>query len=121
VIYAIRAVGTDYIKFGRARDVLIRLTTLQIGCPTELQLEAYCDGDKTEECWVHWQLYQAGLFHRGEWFKDGPKAQEIIRAMKANQLKADGAPSQVITIERLRNKRLSAALNVKMPSGWAIK
>lgn len=122
MIYAIRAVGTDHIKFGRAKDVLIRLSNLQIGCPIELQLEAWCDGGKVEEAWIHWQLYQAGLHHRGEWFKDGPKAQEIIGAMRTNRLKAEGAPSNVVIIDGMaRNRRLAAILENREPRGWVKK
>jgi hypothetical protein len=119
MIYAIRAVGTDYIKFGKAIDVVKRMALLQTGCPIELQLEASCAGGYPEECWIHWQLYRARLHHRGEWFKDGEKAQEIIASMRANRLQVDGTPSRVVQIHNQnRNKRLSAILEGRRTMGW---
>ena len=119
MIYAIRAVGTDYIKFGKAEDVTKRLRELQTGNHIELQVEACCEGGKDEECWIHWQLYQARLHHRGEWFKDGPKAQEIIATMRTNTLNPQGVPSRVVQIANgNRNKRLAAILEGRRSKGW---
>lgn len=120
MIYAIRAVGTDYIKFGHAVDVQTRLDTLQIGCPFELELVAACDGDHRTETWIHWRLCKAKAWHRGEWFKDCEEVKKIIFEMLADDLKPDGSPSDQVTIN---NKRLGAVLELakRKPRGWAIK
>jgi hypothetical protein len=40
VIYAIRAVGTEYIKFGRTESIRQRLKSLETACPHDLHVEA---------------------------------------------------------------------------------
>lgn len=121
MIYAIRAVGTDYIKFGTALDVQERLRGLQTGCPLPLELIAACEGDQKTEAWIHWRLVQAKAHHMGEWFKDCAEAKKIIFEMLADDVKPEGVPSDKLTIQRMRNKRLGKVLDFaqRRKGGWA--
>jgi hypothetical protein len=94
VIYAIRAVGTEYIKFGYTAPELlrVRLGTLQIGCPFELEMVAYGPGDLTEEQRVHVHLTAAGRHFRGEWFISSPETQEIVDRLKSYKKPDDPIP-----------------------------
>jgi hypothetical protein len=120
VIYAIRALGTEYVKFGYTNDVQSRLATLQTGCPWDLELVAQCEGDQATETWVHWRLFQANAHHRGEWFKDCAEVKKVLFEMLSASLKPDGVPSNVVQIERQRHKRLGAALDFakRKKRGW---
>jgi len=80
VIYAIRAVSTEFIKFGRAANVGKRMETLSTGCPHELELVAVADWPDGQEKAVH--LYLQDHCQRMEWFMDGIKAQEVIGWMR---------------------------------------
>jgi hypothetical protein len=111
VIYAIEAMGTGFIKFGYTKDnVNRRLGSLQTGCPADLRLLAWCEGDMAAECWIHWRLSKAKAFQRGEWFKDGPEAQKIIQEMIEDNLQPELVPTGTMTVARQRHKRLGAAL-----------
>jgi hypothetical protein len=121
VIYAIRAVGTEYIKFGVAIDVKERLRVLQTGCPFPLELVATCEGDQKTETWIHWRLFQARAHHMGEWFKDGEEAKRVIFEMLADDIKPEGAPSDLVHIETLKRRRLGSVLDFakRKKGGWA--
>ena len=84
MIYAIRAVGTQYIKFGQTAEVNIRdrINLLKTGCPHELELVAFGLGGREEEKRIHQFLKAAGRHHRLEWFIDSPEAQEAIAWIK---------------------------------------
>ena len=87
MIYAIKAVGTPYIKFGYTTyDVRQRLGLLQTGCPHDLELLAFCKGSKADEANIHSRLLRANCRHRGEWFKDCPAAQLILNEMKSGEV-----------------------------------
>lgn len=104
MIYAIRAAGTDFIKFGSAADVQQRLSTLQTGCPLELEIVAICHGSTPEEAYIHHVLMTKAKAHqRGEWFKDCPEVQAIIKDMQNSRLKAEPAPTHLI---HMANRRL---------------
>jgi hypothetical protein len=82
VIYAIRAVGTKYIKFGKANNPKTRLEEHQTGCPFKLELEAVADWPNKEEYGIHAFLTAIGAHCRGEWFTECDEALDIIGAMK---------------------------------------
>lgn len=83
VIYAIRAVGTEYIKFGKANSVGKRLKGLETACPFELEVCAVADWPDGAELAVHLYLYNDR--ERGEWFRDGPMAREVMTWMVNGQ------------------------------------
>ena len=118
MIYAIRAVGTDYIKFGYAKgSVERRLRTLQTGCPLPLEVVAVAKGDHCTETWIHWRLFKAKAHHRGEWFKDCDEVKKIIFEMMSEDLKPDGVPSSQLHIT---NKRLKNVIDFsdRKAGGW---
>ena len=87
MIYAIRAEGTQFIKFGYVKDedkkgVAKRISLLQTGSPYKLKAIAWAPGGIDEERKIHYRLKRAGLFARGEWFKDGKEAQQVIWEMR---------------------------------------
>ena len=110
MIYAIRAVGTEFVKFGIAANVDRRLRHLQTGCPLELELVASCWGGRLEEMTIHMRLVRAKAYHRGEWFRMCPEAEKIIEEMRAHKLVArPDANANVLRLEH-RHKRLGAVL-----------
>lgn len=120
MIYAIRAVGTQYIKFGFTDyGIKKRLETLQIGCPLDLEVLATCYGKRNVETWIHWMLHKAGAHHRGEWFKECKDTAAVIELMKADSwLKTD--PAKVTAPVEVRRHRLGRALALGRESmGWA--
>jgi hypothetical protein len=80
VIYAIRAVGTQFVKFGftSEADVRKRIDSMQTGCPHELKAIAFGPGDRELEHKIHWRLRGAGAHHRGEWFIYCEETEKII-------------------------------------------
>jgi hypothetical protein len=84
VIYAIRAVGTEYVKIGKANSVGTRLKQMETGCPFELHIEAAANWPDAEERRIHRHLEQS--YVRGEWYRDGQRLEEVIKLMRA----ADG-------------------------------
>jgi hypothetical protein len=80
VIYAIRAVGTEFVKVGKAVSVGKRLKELETGCPFELHIEAVANWHDSEERRLH--RYLEGCYVRGEWFRDSPRLEDVIRLMR---------------------------------------
>src|SRR5688572_22706400 len=103
MIYAVLATGTCCVKFGVATDVQKRLEMLQIGCPFELEVLAVCPGGLKEEASIHSRLLKAKEHIRGEWFKYGYEAAQIIREMKERNL--NSTPAGVIEL-RIANRRI---------------
>jgi hypothetical protein len=83
MIYAIEAVGSGFIKFGRAKSVGRRLAELETACPFELNIIAAADWPDGAESALHTYLQPA--LERGEWFKDGPLIREAIAWMLNGQ------------------------------------
>ena len=83
MIYAIEAVGSGYIKFGRARSVGKRLKELECACPHDLHILAVADWPDGAETAVH--LYLEPELQRGEWFKDSQLVREVISWMVNGQ------------------------------------
>lgn len=106
MIYAIRAVGTEFIKFGVAASARKRLEMLQTGCPHELQLLASRAGDRETENYIHVRLLKANCHHRGEWFRSCLETKAIIKEMKERALK----PNVAGVLElRIANRKLKIA------------
>ena len=83
MLYAIRAVGTEFIKFGRAKNIGRRLKGMDTGCPHELEVLVVADWPDGQEKAIH--LYLADRWHRLEWFKDGDRPQQVIAWMADKQ------------------------------------
>jgi len=81
VIYAIRAVGTEFVKIGKAASVGKRLKELETSSPHELHIEAVANWPDSEERRLH--RYLDGCSARGEWFKDGARLDDVIRLLRA--------------------------------------
>lgn len=79
MIYAIHAIGTEYIKFGKAASVGKRLRDLSICNPLELEIVAIADWPDEAERSIHKALEQHN--HRGEWFKDSEDTKTVIELM----------------------------------------
>ena len=79
MIYAIRAIGTDYIKFGKANNVGKRLAGHQVSCPHDLEIVAIAEWPDEAEKTIHALL--AKHHHRGEWFKDSERTNTVITLM----------------------------------------
>ena len=79
MIYAIRAVGTKFVKIGRAGSVGKRLKELDTGCPHELHIEAVADWPDGQETAIH--AYLARHSEKLEWFRDGDSTATVIAWM----------------------------------------
>lgn len=101
MIYAIEAVGTGFIKIGKAGRVGKRLRELECACPHELAILAVADWPDGSEPAIH--LYLRSEWERGEWFRDGPKIKEVLSWMVNGQA----------GLERLR-----AELPMKRERSW---
>ena len=69
MLYFIRAVGTKFVKIGFTNsggEAQSRLSSLQVGCPHELRVEAHCQGGLQDEHRMHAALASKRV--RGEWF-----------------------------------------------------
>jgi hypothetical protein len=81
MIYAIRAVGTEYVKFGRAASVGKRMKELETGCPFELHIEAVASWPDGQEKAIH--SYLAEHNKKYEWFRDSAKTAQVIEWMNS--------------------------------------
>ena len=84
MIYAIHAVGTPFIKFGRATSVGKRLKELETGSPHDLYIVAVADWPDGAEAAVH--KYLEPQAERREWFRDGERTQQLINWMLSGAL-----------------------------------
>lgn len=81
MIYAIRAVGTEYIKFGKANIIRKRLAELECGSPHELELVAAADWPDTLEQIIHKHLKAHN--HKGEWFRFCEDVEQVLGWMRS--------------------------------------
>jgi len=83
-VYFIRAKGTDLYKIGKTTvSVEKRVSSIQTGCPHELEVVAsYDTNDPSRDEAMEHDLHQA-FHHKGEWFKLPPeKARETAITMR---------------------------------------
>ena len=80
MIYAIRAVGTEFVKIGVAKSVGNRLEQIETHCPHELHIEAVADWPHEQEAAIH--LYLSKSNQKREWFKDGERTAQVIAWMQ---------------------------------------
>lgn len=104
MIYALHAVGTEFIKFGVTRNIERRLAAHQVSCPHELAVVATAPWPDSAECRIHNLLRSQCV--RGEWFKYGGIAATIIELMLA-----DADVSALNDIRLSTNKRLSRVVD----------
>ena len=86
LIYAIRAVGTNFIKFGWVKNsfgLKHRTMLLQTGCPFKLKVLATLPGTLEQEQTLHQML--KGSHHRGEWFMLCSITRQAIELMKSGK------------------------------------
>lgn len=112
MIYAIRCVGTPYIKFGYTRDHSIksRLDTMQTGNPHDLQPLAFGPGDTKLEQLIHMRLKRANAHHRGEWFVDCAEAQAVMWELNESAKLAEQARAAKLAQHFTRKGRLGRVL-----------
>jgi hypothetical protein len=83
VIYAIRAVGTEFVKIGKAGSVGRRLKELETGCPYELHIEAVADWPDPQESAIH--EYLRAHCQKFEWFRDSELTAKVIEWLQAGE------------------------------------
>jgi hypothetical protein len=83
VIYAIRAVGTEFVKIGRAKSVGRRLKELDTGCPHELHIEAVADWPDEQETAIH--FYLNDHCEKFEWFRDSDSTAKVIEWLRGGE------------------------------------
>ena len=100
VIYAIRAVGSEYVKIGiSTKSGMGRIADMQTGCPFELVLIAEADWPHSEERRIHAHLKRLGRHARGEWFQRGGETDKLIDLLR------DGHTGLEAWIKRSRYSR----------------
>jgi hypothetical protein len=103
VIYFIRAVGTDLVKIGKARDPERRLGELQTGSPHALKIEAMCRGYSRVERYLHDKCAERHV--RGEWYRiDAEEVEGIVGAIKASTTFAMGTHPEACHVRGLIQK-----------------
>lgn len=83
MIYAIRAVGTEYVKIGKANSVGQRLKSLETASPHELHIEAVAPWPDAEERRIH--RYLESSYVRGEWYRDSARLEGVVNLMRDPQ------------------------------------
>ena len=84
MIYAIRAVGTEYVKIGisNTSSGADRITALQISCPFELSFVAQAEWPDGQERCIHVHLKRTGCHVRGEWFRETGETLLVLEYMR---------------------------------------
>lgn len=80
MIYAIRALGTKFVKIGKAISVGKRLKELETGSPHELHIEAVALWPDEEERRLH--RYLERCCARREWFSDSQRLSDVIKLLQ---------------------------------------
>lgn len=57
----------NFLKIGHTDTPKTRMNDIQVGCPYELELVAYCSGGRREEAMFH--ELASRFHHRAEWFR----------------------------------------------------
>ena len=83
MIYAIRAVNTDFVKIGRAKSVGHRLNEIQTHSPFELEVLAVANYGDAAERIIH--QYLEAQWERGEWFRLTPETWQVIEWMRLQE------------------------------------
>ena len=79
MIYAVGAVGSEFIKFGKTKNISNRLKQFDTGSPFELEVLALADWEDGQESAVH--LFLAADHQRLEWFKASENTSKLIAWM----------------------------------------
>ncbi len=110
MIYMIRAIGTGYVKIGKASgaDIEPRLIQLQVGCPFELRVIARVDCPDYMEGELHRHLYRDAI--RGEWFKLGDRTRRVLTIMQNGRLEGWQAYLDALR-QNGQGSRLQAVVN----------
>ena len=117
MIYAIRAVGTEYIKIGKANSVGRRLKELEVASPFELHIEAVADWPDDEERRLH--IYLRPHYVRGEWFKDGETLTHVIELLRRET--GLGEWQAICAERRIQAARTVSPMNAKPSEARKLK
>ena len=98
MIYAIQAVGTEFIKYGVAMSVGARLRNLRVASPHELVILATANWSNQAESRIHSLLRSE--YVRGEWFRHRGLSLDIVRLMLENANESVLYALRVIQSER---------------------
>ena len=112
MIYAIRihTNGKRYVKFGRAKDVMHRMQSLQTGSPYyKMRLLGFANWPDAEERRIHSYLWDFRA--RGEWFKECGATDHIIALL----CDPDGLVKWHAEVLLPLPPRLTCAYNVSKP------
>ena len=104
MIYVIRAIGSQYIKIGKAKNPLGRMKTLQTGTPYKLVLASCADWPDSSEKRLHRVLVD--LYVIGEWYLLTDKTQSLIDHMQS------GLDLRSWLAKQANNKRLERVLRL---------
>ena len=109
MIYFIAARELGRVKIGYTdKCPKRRLKALQIGCPTELELEATAEGGQVFEQKVH-RIFSKFRLH-GEWFQLDPAIEAAIRFCRDGEPE-DADPREYVEREVIRQFRSKRAGN----------
>lgn len=83
-IYFIGTGDLEVVKIGRTLNLESRLSSLQVGCPTKLEVVIAFSAHKKVEDQLH-KRFKAQNIH-GEWFRNEEGVKEAIETLKAGEV-----------------------------------
>ena len=82
MIYAIKAKGTRYIKFGKSKRMDRRMAQMNVSTPFDLELLAVADWPDGEEARVHAFLRRDWI--KGEWFQISERTSRVVTLLQSS-------------------------------------
>ena len=111
MIYAIEAVGSGMVKFGRAKNPKNRLKELSTGSPHPLRLLAMANWNDDVERLIHAAFRHLRV--NGEWFKEDDHVKMFIAYMMEN-------PHGVPNYAKESRYGICMQILVEMLTGWSV-
>ena len=99
-VYFIRDTVTGFVKIGLANEPWRRLSQIQTGCPTKLEMAVIIPGGADEEARQH-ALF-AEHHERGEWFREAGSLRDFIASMPQETKRKKYKNAKAELIDRLR-------------------
>lgn len=101
IIYFVQCQQTKLVKIGYAKDPWMRLSNMQVGCPTYLKMVALVRKPKTYEAELHERF--ATHRHHGEWFNPDPELLALTKEYADEYERTKSIPGDPFVLPSERN------------------